>query len=659
MIKKIFIILLIFLTNIYAKNIILTEKTKNIEIDEIYFLEDQNFKLQEIKNKNFSIFTKDRNKMFRFEFKPTSTYWIKFDIKNQEDFSLKRNIYIDYPDIRYINFYEYDKNKDKFSSIKHNTTVKRVFNAELSLEANASRTIFIRLENHLAPTVFNLYILSPQELYLKENSIVIMHGIYVGMMILAIIYFILSFFIMKKFVFIMYMIHILCLILFQLFVQGYPKLFIDDLVLLDQLKIFVGFVSVASYTLFTIYFLKSSENKKYINTLYFGLLLLFTLLILYMYELISPEPFSLLVILIYLTIIFLSFKEHQKKNPYALNIFFSAIIIIIGIVLHASSIIFQVIELYSFLLYSLSYSNLLEVIIILFMFVTYVKKTQEDKEKMLYEKLQLEKNFSRKLTQEVRDKTKELEYINKNLDKKIKKEVAKNQEQERLIFFQSKLATMGETINIIAHQWRQPISIISNHLSNMQLKIEYKKQYKEEELLESIEKSQDGLKYISSTISLFQSYLKPKENSTNETFELCDTINRSIKLFDAILNKYQIEIIKEMPEYFKIKGNQEYFIQILMVLLNNSKDAIIIKQIKNPFIKFTIKENKDKIIFTFEDNAKGIHMKENIFDPYISGKNSTGLGLFITKNIVDKIFNGEISYENTKDGVKFSIHLPI
>ncbi len=268
-------------------------------------------------------------------------------------------------------------------------------------------------------------------------------------------------------------------------------------------------------------------------------------------------------------------------------------------------------------------------------------------------------SYTKNLQEEVKIRTEELEYINNNLDKKIKKEVAKNQEQERLIFFQSKLATMGETINIIAHQWRQPISIVSNHLSNMQLKIEYKKQYNENELLDSIKKSQDGLKYISSTISLFQSYLKPKENSTNETFELCDTINRSIKLFDPILKKYNIQIIKNMPKYLKIKGNQEYFIQILMVLMNNSKDAIIKNKIENPFIKLTIKELENKIILNLEDNAKGIKLKENIFDPYISGKNSTGLGLFIAKNIIDKIFNGEISYENTKDGVKFSIHLPI
>merc|ERR1711991_55381 len=154
-------------------------------------------------------------------------------------------------------------------------------------------------------------------------------------------------------------------------------------------------------------------------------------------------------------------------------------------------------------------------------------------------------SYTKNLQEEAKIRTEELEYINNNSDKKIKKEVAKNQEQERLIFFQSKLATMGETINIIAHQWRQPISIVSNHLSNMQLKIEYKKQYNENELLDSIKKSQDGLKYISSTISLFQSYLKPKENSTNETFELCDTINRSIKLFDPILKKYNIQIIKK------------------------------------------------------------------------------------------------------------------
>jgi len=79
---------------------------------------------------------------------------------------------------------------------------------------------------------------------------------------------------------------------------------------------------------------------------------------------------------------------------------------------------------------------------------------------------------------------------------------------------------MGETINIIAHQWRQPISLISNHLNSIQLKMEYKKDYTEKEILDSIKNAQDGLQYISSTITLFQSYLKPREVSLNETFEI-------------------------------------------------------------------------------------------------------------------------------------------
>jgi len=250
-------------------------------------------------------------------------------------------------------------------------------------------------------------------------------------------------------------------------------------------------------------------------------------------------------------------------------------------------------------------------------------------------------------------------YQNRLIRKKVQEAVRKNQEQERLIFFQSKLATMGETINIIAHQWRQPISVISNYLTNIQLNIEYKDKYDKKEILNSISNAQEGLKYISSTISLFQSYLKPREIASTETFEINDTINRSIKLFEAILDKYQIKVQKDIPEYIKIKGNQEYFIQVLMVLLTNSKDAFIENNTLNPFIQFTVNEFEDMIIFSFEDNAKGIQVDENIFDPYISGKKSTGLGLFIAKNIIKKIFNGDISVKNTQNGAKFFIYFPI
>ena len=250
-------------------------------------------------------------------------------------------------------------------------------------------------------------------------------------------------------------------------------------------------------------------------------------------------------------------------------------------------------------------------------------------------------------------------YQNRLIRKKVKEAVEKNQEQERLIFFQSKLATMGETINVIAHQWRQPIAVTSSYLNNIQVKMEYKKEYKEEEILKSIKNAQEELQYISSTITLFQSYLKPKERPINETFELNDTIERSLKLFEAILEKYSIEVKKDIPSYIKIKGNQEYFIQVLMVLMNNTKDAIVENEPKNPYIKIRVKELEDKIIFSFEDNAKGIKLEENIFDPYISGKDSTGLGLFIARNIVIKIFKGKIDFKNIKDGAQFIIEFPI
>lgn len=250
-------------------------------------------------------------------------------------------------------------------------------------------------------------------------------------------------------------------------------------------------------------------------------------------------------------------------------------------------------------------------------------------------------------------------YKNRVMKQKVKEAVEKNQEQERLIFFQSKLATMGETINIIAHQWRQPISTISNHLTNMQLKIEYKKQYEEKELLDCILKAQDGLKYISSTISLFQSYLSQKASLDKGVFELNDTLNRTLKLYEAILKKYKISIDIDVPKYIKIKGKQDYLIQILMVLLNNSKEAILENKIEKALIKIYAFEENKKLVLCFEDNAKGIQTKENIFDPYISNKNSTGLGLFIAKNIMNKIFKGQIEFENTKDGAKFTMHFLI
>ena len=229
--------------------------------------------------------------------------------------------------------------------------------------------------------------------------------------------------------------------------------------------------------------------------------------------------------------------------------------------------------------------------------------------------------------------------------------------RDLLLLNQNKLASMGEMVGNIAHQWKQPLTQLSFVLVNMELNYERGK-LTQDKFKEKIDEANAQISYMSSTIDDFRNFFssgKPKER-----YSIKDVIDLTQKLLSATLYKNKIEVNIEILENFDLIGYPNEIVQALVNILNNANDIFIERDIKNP--KITIKtyiENFKKII-TIEDNAGGIKITpiEKIFEPYFTtkqAKNGTGIGLYMTKMIIEKNNNGSISVKNLHNGTAFVI----
>ncbi|MCV6606849.1 MAG: transporter substrate-binding domain-containing protein, partial [Campylobacterales bacterium] len=225
-----------------------------------------------------------------------------------------------------------------------------------------------------------------------------------------------------------------------------------------------------------------------------------------------------------------------------------------------------------------------------------------------------------------------LKKLNKQLENEVEKKVEENRKKDRLIFQQSKLASMGEMINNIAHQWRHPLSEINSIVMNIDYKL-IKNKTKDKELEVQLEKIENQTKYMSETIENFRNYFKPEKEKSE--FLISTAVNNGVNILKDMFIKQGIEIDVDIIEDRLVLGYLGEFTQVLIILLNNSKDAFIEKEIKDKKIMLTI----DGALFV-EDCGGGIDEKivDRIFDPYFTTKSptqGTGIGLYMSKMIIE------------------------
>ena len=224
---------------------------------------------------------------------------------------------------------------------------------------------------------------------------------------------------------------------------------------------------------------------------------------------------------------------------------------------------------------------------------------------------------------------------------------------------QSKLASMGEMIRHISHQWRQPLSEINSVV--MKIETDYRrKTMNVASLDQSLEQIENITEHMSKTIQDFNAYFKSdKEKSL---VDLEDMVNHAVSLVMSGLSNSDIRVEKRVDHHNKVNIVEGEMVQVLLVLLNNARDAIINSKREDKWIKIRIYEEGSKSILELEDSGGGIDDENltKVFEPYFTTKfesQGVGIGLYMTKMIVEESLGGKLTVANTSNGAKFTIIL--
>ncbi len=244
-------------------------------------------------------------------------------------------------------------------------------------------------------------------------------------------------------------------------------------------------------------------------------------------------------------------------------------------------------------------------------------------------------------------------------------DITTQKKRDKLLTEQSKMAAMGNMIGNIAHQWRQPLNVITTTASGIKLEKEFGTM-DDETLISRLNNIVKSANYLSETINTFRDFIKEKKEYSKVILQdrikiATDIVSTAladhhIKFINNINNQNPIEIIMIMGELS----------QVIINILNNAKDILLEKKIENPWVEINLDVDKEqkKAIITIEDNGGGIpeDVLPHIFEPYFTTKHQnlgTGLGLHMSYQIITESLNGELYVENTQNGAKFFIELPL
>ena len=250
---------------------------------------------------------------------------------------------------------------------------------------------------------------------------------------------------------------------------------------------------------------------------------------------------------------------------------------------------------------------------------------------------------------------------NKKLEKSVKEIKKELEENQRQLLQQSRLAQMGEMLSMIAHQWRQPLSAISSTSSTIFLKAKLNKLDKESSI-ELASKINEYSRHLSNTIEDFRNFFKTDKKQDISNFSVM--IDNVVSIVKPSLDSKKIKTIKEIKYKKPFKTYPSELKQVILNLIKNAEDALAENKIVDPYIKMKTYKKGDKVILEVSDNAGGIpkSVLPKIFDPYFSTKkkkDGTGLGLYMSKIIIEDHCKGAISAYNDKEGAVFKVELEL
>lgn len=247
----------------------------------------------------------------------------------------------------------------------------------------------------------------------------------------------------------------------------------------------------------------------------------------------------------------------------------------------------------------------------------------------------------------------------KELESRVEEAVKKNKQQNHLMMQQNRLVAMGEMINNIAHQWRQPLNTLALILQKLEL-FHKRGKLSSDSLEENVAKGMFQIETMSTTIDDFRDFFK--QDKEMQTFCMKELIEESSKLMQSTLEENRIQISSNIEPSTQISAYKNELIQVIINLINNAKDALVENVESDRWIDIGCYVEDEKMVMEIRDNAGGVpeDVIDKIFDPYFSTKEEgkgTGIGLYMSKTIIEENMKGMLEVENSDEGAVFKVIL--
>ena len=282
----------------------------------------------------------------------------------------------------------------------------------------------------------------------------------------------------------------------------------------------------------------------------------------------------------------------------------------------------------------------------------------------------LYKNHQNKQSKEIQAQKQSLKSLNHSLKLRIKDAVQKSKEKDKMLEQQAKMAQMGELLSMISHQWRQPLGSISSAVIALKTKIalekyDLSKEEDREAFMEYLSQRLDNIENytnaLSTTIDDFKNFYNPNKEIVKA--DISEPIKRALSIMQSSFERHHISIQESYHDKAIIEHYPNEIMQVILNIINNAHGNFIEKETPNPTISIRVTEEKETVMIAIGDNGGGICEKilDKIFEPYFSTKdekNGTGLGLYMSKTIVEKHHHGKLSITNKNGGACFTITLP-
>ncbi len=290
-----------------------------------------------------------------------------------------------------------------------------------------------------------------------------------------------------------------------------------------------------------------------------------------------------------------------------------------------------------------------------------LEKLDRTKERPVSELLEEDEKFlkiySRMVAAKLEEKVRDLELLHKNLESRVAELVADQRRKDQILIQQGRLAALGEMIGNIAHQWRNPLNNVALIIQNLQLEYD-SGTLTPDDMHRETREAMEVILYMSQTINDFNNFFR--EDKEKLKFSINEAVNRALGVVSANLKNHNIMVKIESSTEVSVVGYQNEYAQVLLNIISNSCEACIERHVTDPHLFLHIVREDERSVLYIRDNCGGIpdDVLHKIFDPYFTTRGpdrGTGIGLYMSKVIIEQNMGGELTARNVEHGAEFRI----